>query len=565
MTNSVTLSSSAGSVSFPWTKSGSHACECLPACAGRVAIAPSASENGEVWELELQSKHVWEHDVKCELTFDASPLQPNAIHYPTVFGHLERVGFDEVSAGTFRGAGKGFEVEATDRLLALPCVILESAGGYDVLGLDPSFSVSFRRSAPDGRISIGWTWLSEAGLHESEKRRLFVARAPSPEAALDAFFRLALPEIPPAPPWVHDLYWNHYDYLSDNGDAWFADIDAVCEIVEPKHRHHVMFCLHGWYDRIGRFCYDVDTGKLDREWTAFPFIRSPEIFNRRTSWKAEYHIEPRHDAYCWRIRDDHQPVKLNWDEMRRRLRYAKDRGIKTCVYALTGMQSYGDSSELARQGIALDIGGGGWTGPDALPPLCMYNPLHPRVRKQFLGYIDALLREVGELADSLVMDEAYFVNFGQMGPAACPGYADRGQSTLIRDMAARCHAYRPDLSFFCADLLGSLMLQYKAFPYSLYCDGNYQDAHCRPTGWEAVRFASWRNPSLHCNWAPVTNFEYGRWAVLGWNMPLMTSAGSFGDDIGPAKYDAAMRQRLHDLWAQRLQQGKRARTLPIMR
>ena len=66
---------------------------------------------------------------------------------------------------------------------------------------------------------LEWTYPKNVGLEDSvEKRRLVtVVHEGAPDTALDAFYRYALPEVPPGPPWLHEIAMVDYDYMSDGG------------------------------------------------------------------------------------------------------------------------------------------------------------------------------------------------------------------------------------------------------------------------------------------------------------------------------------------------------------
>ena len=87
-------------------------------------------------------------------------------------------------------------------------------------------------------------------------------------------------------------------------------------------------------------------------------------------------------------------------------------------------------------------------------PTAQMNPLHPRVRDRVLGYLDALLSAFGNDLDAFVWDETYYVDPGQLGPASCPGYADRAFMRLVRELTERCHSFRADLAFLASDCIG---------------------------------------------------------------------------------------------------------------
>jgi hypothetical protein len=390
-------------------------------------------------------------------------------------------------------------------------------------------------------------------VHSEETRRIFVQPVGDTREALDRWFALATPDVPPGPAWLHDIALQDYDYLSKDGHGWFRDIDAASELITPQDRHRALFCLHGWYDRVGRYCFDPATVRLDREWVAFPYINDPALQARAITTPVTPGL-PTPASYAFR----------NLDDMRARLRYARDRGFRTAVYAMTGLQDAGSVASHAAEGTGLEATGDTvWMGPDLIGESYVYNPLHPDTRHRFLGYIQALLSEVGDLTDALVMDEAYYIGYGRLGPPACPGYADRAQARLVQEIAAMCHQHRPELAFLTADLLGHPSMEHRAFPYSLFADGIYQDSWCWPQTWDVVRLPTWRNVAWSCNWAPVTNLAFTRWGVLAHGAAVAISNGCFGDDTGLAEMDQETRREIGALWQRRRSQ-ERERSVAVV-
>jgi hypothetical protein len=223
------------------------------------------------------------------------------------------------------------------------------------------------------------------------------------------------------------------------------------------------------------------------------------------------------------------------------------------------MMALGDWAEHVAAGTGLDAPAHLWIGPDAVGDTYLMNPIHPDVRQHFLGLTQAVLDKVGDLIDALVVDEAYYIGYGQLGPATCPGYADLAQATLLQEMAALCHAYRPDLAMLSADHLGTQSLESIAYPYNLFLDGIYHDAWCHPQTWDACRIPTWRNTTWSCNWAPSSAILNTKWAVLAHDAPIATGNGCFGDDIGLAEMSPADRALLQRLWRTRLDRIRSSR------
>ncbi len=515
----------------------------------RIALGNAGAGPGS-WTFQLSADTAWSEDVTAEIQVGLQADDvPSHVLWPRFEGRIERCRLDKGGKAEFRSAGRPGQRLTDDARLALPFAVLETPRGLWLAGADPSFSttITFTEATSDPTLSFSWRWLAAAGVHADEKRGFFIQSVRSVESALNRWFELATPEVPKGPDWLHDIALQDYDFLSKDGHGWYRDIDAACEMIAPEDRHRALFCLHGWYDRVGRYCFDPASGQLDDQWVAFPYMQRPELLALVTAQPVGSGL-PTPAAYAFRNVDRYRPVDLSWDDLRARLRYARERGFRTAVYVMTGMQDAGERAPFVANGTGLDVETALWQGPELIGATYLRNPLHPDVRTQTLAYVRALLERVGDLADAMVMDESYYIGYGVLGPPTCPGYADRAQMNLVKDMTNLCHQVRPDLAFMTADLLGAPGLEGRAFPYSLYADGIYQDSWCWPQTWDCVRLPAWRNVAWSCNWAPVTNLAFTRWAVLAHHAPVAISNGCFGDDTGLADMDATTARAISDLW-----------------
>lgn len=513
--------------------------------AAQVIIGIVRNADSERWNITFEADKQWDADVHAEVRLlfgeDYRPSHASFPRYQSIFERQKIA--DEAAMGHFRGAG-AIPIEAGDECrLALPMVILETAHGRQVAGCDSAFSALIVASSD--ALVFTWTWRAAAGLHQRECRSFFIAPVNNERQALDRWFELATPEIRPGPGWLHDIALANYDYLSKDGRGWFADIDAACELIPPQQRFRALFCLHGWYDQIGRYCYDAKTGRLDEQWIAFPYIHHPDLLKAQNQPPMTGGVPP---GYTFRNLERYQPVRLSWDDIRARILYAKERGFRVAFYHATGFQVAGDPIPHIANGTGLDLPYGLWTGPDLVGPTYIANPLHDDVRQWFLGFTEALLNRVGDIIDALVLDEAYYIGYGTLGPDACPGYADRAQIELIRAVAEMCHNVRSDLAYLTADHIGTFTLENRAFPYSLYADGIYHDAWCSPSSWQCSLIPTWRNVTFSCNWAPVSAFANTRFGVLAYDAPIATTNGCFGDDTGLSDMQPDMFAKIKELW-----------------
>jgi len=504
------------------------------------------------WEIHLRAQRAWAGDALAQTRVAFSGRRPTHLLAPAYRGVFERWAADQAPEFEYRGPGGSAARLSDAQRLALPLLIVQMGGARDddywLIGADPEMAAAFQITfgAEEWQVILNWRYLAAAGVHADEKRRIIVKPCRTLTEALNAWFEWATPDAPPGPAWLHDIALNDYDYFSKNGRGWFADIDAACQMIAPAHRHRAIFCLHGWYDQIGRYCFDPHQRRFDESWTVFPHIHHPDLLKleNRDVVMAGGPI-----GYAFRNLKQHHPITLDWAGIRERLSYARQRGLRVAFYHATGMQIASDSSAHRSAGARLDhIQTPLWQGPDLIGATCLVNPLHPEVRDWMLAYTQALLERVGDLIDALVLDEAYYIPGGALGPASCPGYADRAQMRLVREIAALCHACRPDIAYLTADHLGTPAMEPRAVPYSLFADGIYHDSWSSPFSWGCAFFPTWRNVTWSCNWAPVSNYANIRWSVLAHDAPIAVSNGCFGDDVGLADMDAPTLQRFVDLW-----------------
>jgi hypothetical protein len=518
-------------------------------------LTRSSSDNVDV--VSFRTRGPLDRDTEIACAFAISAV--THVLVPTYQGPIERRAPDRVQPVEFRGPGWVRSLSDGQRL-AVPYLLFEHPGGFDLIGTDPSFSTIFEIREENGEHVVGlrWAYQAVAGEHDQE-RRLIRFTAATLHEAVERWFEYATPEVPRAPSWLRDVALQDYDYFSKNGDGWFSDIDAVTEFVRPEDRSRALFTLHGWYDTVGRYCFGEDH-VLDDSWTVFPYMTDPEFRAREHVQQPENNLP---HAYAFRNLANYRSLTLDWEEIRRRLSYARNRGLRTGFYLITGLMALGDKDECVSDGTGLPAESVLWIGPDAIGPTYLMNPLHPQVRDRILALTDALLEKVGDLVDAFVIDEAYYIGYGEHGPPSCPGYADQAQASLIREIAERCHAFRPTLALLTADHLGTQTLEPKAYPYSLFADGIYHDAWCHAQPWQASVLPTWRSVTWSCNWAPSSEILNTKWAVMAYDAPIALSNGCFGDDIGIADMPEVNRELIRQLWELKMSR-RRDRVLPIV-
>ena len=451
---------------------------------------------------------------------------------------------DDEYAYQFAGAYEGGKAQ----LLAVPMIDEYSDQGDLRLTFctDPYFSSYFTLPFRDKPGQFHCIYPEQLGLRGIEERTVCtVVHRGDPRTAMNAFYACALPDVAEGPDWLHEVAMNTYDYLSENGRGWFADLDKLTEVIKPADRGKVFLALHGWYDLIGRYTYDHKTRSLDKKWTAFPSARSPMVQalgEAPREWTLNYWPSSSVAAL--------QPVEMSLEDMHRRIRYAKDRGFRVGLYFADGTSSCTGVKD--EQDPAKILTWGGWVGPETAGKTFQQSPLHPEVRDFFKGYAQALMDEYGKELDGLILDETYFIDPGNPGTESCRGYADRAMMTLVKELSDIVEKANPQSAFFASDVIGVRHWDYKA-PYALAAHATYQDSNCRPEAWPYGLFPNFRNTLWSCNWAPVSNFHWRKYGVETFDTPVVVTNGSAGDDIGISELNPQQLKQVMDLFEQRKQ------------
>jgi hypothetical protein len=484
------------------------------------------------WTRELQVRG--EAQLASDLTVSLEsglPALSADTWLPLINGVGAALGTNPAAAYRFAGALPG-----PGALLALPMLSVpaqpspsRARPGRMLLAADPYFSVLFTPTA------LEWTYPARAGLENGCERRTIVLsrHEGSPEQSLDCFFRTVLAEVPPGPKWLHDIALVDYDYMSDGGQGWFRDIDALAAALPKSDQHKVLLCLGAWYDFIGRYCFDRQTGKFDREWTVFSnyeIVKNKPAFTQLGDERLEAGF-----ANC-------KPVKMSLAEVHSRLNYARARGFRVSLYFADGMNA-GDGLADFDPGCVLRWGG--WEGSDSKGRSYMQNPLHPKVRAFYLDYAKAMLAEFGPEIDGLTWDETFHIAPGELGSAAAPGYADRAMMRLTRDITRLVEDYdrkhHRQIAFLTSDCLGAIGVELGG-PYALVAHGTYQDSWCQPQAWSYGIFSNYRNVLWSCCWWPMTKWSWIDFAVRQYQAPVSLSNG-FGNDKGFSEMTKEQRAR----------------------
>ena len=458
---------------------------------------------------------------------------------PLFNGTAGKLGDKAACAYKFAGALPGDGVR-----LSIPMV---SSGGGSVaprvtVATDPYFSSLFTPK------SVEWTYPKRVGLQDAVEKRTVVTvfHDGAAEEAVEAFFAEALPDVPAGPKWLHEIAMVDYDYMSDEGKGWFADIDAIAKALPREDRAKVFFCLHGWYDWVGRHCFDAKKGKFDDRWTAFGNYEKAK--NRPSQMKLDDHTVDIGFAKCL-------PVQLSLAKVHERLAYAKSRGFRVGLYFAGGTVGGTDLPTFSPKRVLRNQYG--WAGPDVKGEAVVENPLVSDVYQYYLAYADGLLAKFGHEVDALVWDETFQVPAGSLGSAEVPGYADRAMMRLVRAVAKKAEDYNRrnhgEIALLASDDLGVVD---GASPDALVAHGTYQDSWCQPKAWSCGIFTNYRNAMWSCCWWPVHQWNWVELGVREYQAPVSLSNG-YGDNIGFSELSPEMQQKVLALFQWRKQRPTR--------
>ncbi|MEI7900598.1 MAG: hypothetical protein WCK89_10105 [bacterium] len=436
-----------------------------------------------------------------------------------------RIGTDEPASAHF-----DLGIESTDLkgpVISMPLVALafrgENGSALRLLSIatDPYCGAQFYASQSagtgpggDARVAVVTRYKGSLVPIRSEARTLALQFS---EEGADGMFRAfyaTIPEIKPGADWIHGVAMNYYDYFSDGGKGWYRDIEKLAQVVPKEYRGKVVCCLHGWYDGIGKYCFDPKTGKMADEW---------KVFGQHPNSKAE---------------------------MYRRIAFAKERGFRVILYFADGTNSPKES-EFHKGMIFMDQNRqtrGGWLGPDfgGGPYLDAANPAF---RAWYRAYLEALLKEYGREIDGLVYDETNYMRVGDVsfgGPE--PAYADRSMMTLVSELAQVVQEWRkvnPGLVF----------LEGSHYYYGLVAHGSYTDwpglplaINYRNASWQCL----WDDPgvrNVHCRSRTDPNVDY----PYGLDIGLTDGWGK--NRGGPAKMPREILDEVIQRFMQRVKEG----------
>lgn len=482
-------------------------------------------------------------EVRFPFNFAVAP-EGLAVFVPRQDGRGETVALAESRYWEFPlGAFYRDAAPAAGEHLAIPMIsVAPGPGDARVTTIaDPYYSAAFTVSGP-GDAGVVACHTGALPLVEPFTRTCWtVFQSGGPEAALDAWYAVALADVPAGPDWLHDVAWQHYDYLSHGGNGWFEDLDAVARHVAPEDRGKIVFALHGWYDLLGRYTFDAETNRLDDTWTAFPNAAAVKGKGFPTS----------------------EPVAFTKDELHRRIRYAKERGVRVVLYFADGLTACEGAGRFTPERL---LAWGGWNGPDTIGKSYMQNPDNPEVYAWYIAYVKALLAEYGQELDGFVWDETFMIRDTACSPEGSPRrvYLAPVMMRLVRDITRTVTEYREDLAFLVSDCIGGSTDDVHFWtdvpPYAIMAHGCYQDSHSRPSVWPYGIFANYRNVLWSCNWMAVQHWGWTEFGVRNYDTPVATSNGWL-DDKGVARLAEAEQDALWKLFAERKTRRQQLRWL----
>jgi hypothetical protein len=400
---------------------------------------------------------------------------------------------------------------------------------------DPYFSTQF---SDEG---ISYEYIKDIKLKENGESRTFnlVFDKNKTKEAMDWFYKLAIPEILPGNEWIHDIAMVDYDFMSDGGKGWYNDIDALSKSIALEDRKKVFLLLHGWYDHVGQYCFDINTKQFKDNWKIFT------NYDKVKAPRDKYNLEGVKVSLDF---DKCVPIDMTLKKIHQRINYAKEKGFMVGLYYADGTNSCDGLESFNKEKVLYQ---GGWVGPDTKGTVFCQNPINPDVYSFYYEYSKALLNEFGEKIDALVWDESFVVKIDDYGKPPYEGYAASEMMNLTRDVVLNVQEYNKknnkQIAFLGSDIIGGFPHEKLWAPYSIMTHGTYQDAHCRPYTWAPAIFANYRNVVWSCLWWPVSRWDWVEIAVKDYQAPVSISNG-WGDNKGFSEMDSDMQNKVIDLF-----------------
>jgi len=523
--------------SWTWTVSDAS-CQVLPPrCAVDGAVAelhPAKTDIGQTWIVRTQTRVIGtlNQTVKLETVAGRTYLQ-RRLHFtpgpelntdvrfelPVAWNGTSKLQLPKRDGRVTVEASPAHYIlghnvaDIVGRELAMPLVAWLSDSGKQALVVagDPYGGSDFRLDGKPTQLLQGFWWRAGRGGSRDEDRLQSISWGDATIPNTLAAWAGAVPDIAAAPPWVHSIALLYYDYFSDKGNGWFADIDALAEKIPADKRGHALLCVHGWFDQMGSWSYDPATQAMRKTWTAMPA-------------------------------GDRVPMSVA--EVHRRIDYARERGFRVALYAATALlcddKAPTWNPDLALRDKAGKMQSSYWKGPDTLGTNQRLDPTHPEVVAFYRAYQKALLTEFGPKLSALVYDETFYVTQGRFSwRDGKPAEADRAMMRLVGQLSRDAESMRKsckEIVVLTSDCVGFAdhVAGGPIPPYSLASHGTWQDSHSNPAAWPMALLPNARNALWSCNWNPIKNKDWNRINHEKWRLPQSLSNG-WGDKLGPAK------------------------------
>ena len=512
---------------------------------GRYRISCQAIQEGDSHRLMIQTHYAFEQPVFLDLILDHSivihgPEACKDLVLPERGGHLRRY---DVDAGPWGFFDIGRAVKRSGSELAVPTVGMNFDTFAFAISSDPYMGIAYhaeRHSSEKGegvKLVLHNEFPGESVPFHSEKRTLCLqlhARK-NPDVLLENFY-YTIPEIEAGPPWIHNIKINFYDYIADAGEALEKDLEALAKRIPAAKRKHVIVCLHGYYDYLGRYSYNHSKGAFDEEWLAY---------------------------------DNHQRcLPMTRDALHDRMKLVKSHGFRVGIYFADALAYDRLNPDFREDWLLRDEAGDAvnwfyWQQrPDKKDELenFLLDPSNPEVQEWFLGYTRAYIKAFGRDLDALVWDETQCVVQSQVAKSD-NGKAsiDRAMMKLVASVAIEIQKHRsehPDLALLVSDIIDfDLYTKPGHLPNCLVAHGTWQDSACDPKGWAPALIPNFRNCVISCNWEPVTNRDRNRIACDQFGLPQGVSNG-YGDEQGPANMPPEILDEIVDRFLKLCDKGR---------